>query len=129
MHQRISFARTFISVRTMLKIRDRLKNSTHDLATAPRYRYFIQIDEKFLQSLLRDTESGPRLKGLQSNGYVNFVDGWWKSLREQYSTSQDPDLKEEIDEQLAHGYQSIEGCMEENTGWTMLHRLDMSVDF
>lgn len=100
-----------------------------DLATAPRYRYFIQIDEKSLQSLLHDTESGPRLRGLQSNGYVNFVDGWWKSLREQYATSQDPDLKEGIDEQLAHGYQSIEGCVEENTGWTMLHRLDMSVSF
>ncbi|CAG8044428.1 unnamed protein product [Penicillium salamii] len=80
-----------------------------NLATAPRYR--------------------PRLKGLQSYGYVNFVDGWWKSLREHYATSQDPDLKEEIDEQLAHDYQSIEGCVEENTGWTMLHRLDMSVDF
>lgn len=35
----------------------------------------------------------------------------------------------EINEQLAHGYQSIRGCVEENTGWTMLHRLDMSVDF
>ncbi|KAJ5322626.1 hypothetical protein N7452_010915 [Penicillium brevicompactum] len=111
MHQMISFAPTF-------------RKFDPELATAPRYRYFIQIDEDSLDSLLRDTESG-----LRSNGYVNFVDGWWKSLREQYAKSQDPDLKEEIDEQLAHGYQSIEGCVEENTGWTMLHKLDMSVSF
>ncbi|CAG8044689.1 unnamed protein product [Penicillium salamii] len=100
-----------------------------NLATAPRYRYFIQIDENSLQSLLHDIESGSRLKGLQDYGYVNFVDGWWKSLREYYATSQDPDIKEEMDEQLARDYRSIEGCVEENTGWTMLHRLDMSVDF
>jgi hypothetical protein len=46
-------------------------------------------------------------------------------LREQYAIDGDSDL----DEQLECGYESIEGYMEKNIGWAMLHRVDMIADF
>jgi hypothetical protein len=48
---------------------------------------------------------------------------------QQYAIDGDPDLEDEIDEQLECGYEPIEGYMEGNIGWAMLHRVDMTADF
>lgn len=45
--------------------------------------------------------------GVRSQYGHDFVDGWWKSLRQQYAIDGDPDLKDEIGEQLECGYESI----------------------
>ena len=62
-------------------------------------------------------------------GYVNFVDGWWKSISETYAETRDPELKEDIEAELEEGYEPIDGCPERNVGWMMLDAIDMSPDF
>lgn len=100
-----------------------------DMVPPPRYRYFIQIDEDALRSVLYDPEKPQGLPGQERWGYVNFVDGWWKSLGERHAITQDPDLKQEIVDELEERYEPIEGCVEENVGWMMLDTIDVSVDF
>lgn len=99
------------------------------LGPPPRYRYFIQIDEDALRSILYDPEKPQGLPGLERWGHVNFVDGWWKSLGEMYAESQDPDLKQQIEDELESEYEPIEGCVDKDVGWMMLDTIDVSADF
>jgi hypothetical protein len=73
----------------------------------PRYRYFIQVDEEALQSVV----SAP---GIDPSGtsFVNFVDSQWKSLSEEF-----PDEEDEDDEDEDEAFDPIEGCTEEDVGW------------
>lgn len=65
------------------------------------------------------------LPGQERWGYVKFVDGWWKPLRERYAITQDPDLQKQIEDELAERYEPIGTCVEENVDWMMLDTIFM----
>lgn len=102
-------------------------NFDPEMAPPPRYRYFVQIDEESLRSIIDDPNNAQGM--MRRWGYVNYVDGWWKSLSEAYAENQDPQLKEDIEGELEEGYEPIDGCLEGNVGWMMLDTIDMSPSF
>jgi hypothetical protein len=94
----------------------------------PRYRYFIQVDEQALQSVLDAPESD-----FYEGGFINFVDSRWKPLGDRPSRScidgiEDGDEDEVIeddeevieDEDEDEVFDPIDGCTEENVGWMRL---------
>ena len=102
-------------------------NFDPEMAPPPRYRYFVQIDEGSLRSIV---DSPKNAQGMtRRGGYVNFVDGWWKSLSEAYAENQDPQIKEDIEGELEEGYEPIDGCLEGNVGWMMLNTVNVSPGF
>lgn len=74
-----------------------------------RYKYFIQIDEDALRSVVYDapqaTEGDP-----YGEGYVNFVKADWEPTSEDIP-EEDKDLEP---------YEPIEGCHDEDVGWMKL---------
>lgn len=72
---------------------------------APRYNYFIQVDEEALQSVLAVPERDSRREG-----FVNLVDSRWTSLSERGY----PEDEEVFD--------PIDGCTEEDVGWMRIAR-------
>ncbi|KAI6840176.1 hypothetical protein KC342_g3003 [Hortaea werneckii] len=83
----------------------------YDTSDGPRYRYFIQVDEEALQSVL----SAPECDML-GEGYVYFVD----SQREPMGEGEDEDEDEDECEEDRETFDPIEGCAEENVGWMKL---------
>ncbi|KAI7203894.1 hypothetical protein KC316_g962 [Hortaea werneckii] len=80
--------------------------AVYDTSDSPRYRYFIQVDEEALQSVM----SAPECDML-GEGSVDFVDSQWEPMGE--GEDEDEDECEEDRET----FDPIEGCAEENVGW------------
>ncbi|KAH8427985.1 uncharacterized protein LDX57_005691 [Aspergillus melleus] len=87
-----------------------------------RYRYFFQIDEASLRSIVYEGRYPPEE---YLEGYVNFVDGYWKTLSELGLEDDENPWPDEPGEYDA----PIEGCIEENVGWMKLDAADISMEW
>lgn len=73
----------------------------YPLFGAPRYNYFIQVDEEALKSVL----AAPR-RDNYGEGFVNLADSRWKTFGSRYPRHEDDDVFEPID-----------GRTDEDVGW------------
>jgi len=90
----------------------------------PRYRYFIQVDEEALQSVL----AAPK-DDFHEGGFINFVDSRWKPMGDRPSRScisDNRDIEGADEDEVAEDegedevFDPIDGCTEENVGWMRL---------
>lgn len=85
---------------------------------APRYRYFVQIDQGAMESVVATSDA--TYETSFDSGYVNVVDAEWRSqadvVAEMRAAGKDMG---EADEPFL-GYEPIEGCREEDVGWFKL---------
>lgn len=104
---------------------------------APRYGFFIAIDQASMESVLENPY--PEAILTEQTGYVNLVDAYWKfgadCFRDQLESVEskgdleeffhtDPDLR--FDEMPDFTFEPIEGCREE-VGWTRLPASEMGM--
>lgn len=91
----------------------------HQIFGVPRYRYFIQVDEQSLRSVLLAPALDPSGKG-----YVHFVDSQWKQ-----SSEDDDDDDDDESEENEEAYELIEGCAEEDVGWMKIAAMMIDASF
>ncbi|KAI7466088.1 hypothetical protein KC357_g7469 [Hortaea werneckii] len=86
-----------------------IARAASDTFDCPRYRYFIQVDEEALQSVLSAPECD-----MYGGGYVDFVDSQWEPMGEEEDEDEDEYALCAEDRET---FDSIEGCTEEDVGW------------
>ncbi|PVH73839.1 hypothetical protein DL98DRAFT_519703 [Cadophora sp. DSE1049] len=84
-------------------------------AMTPRYRFFIQVDEASLRSVIE----APRPDHCHT-GEVNFVDAYWEPLPEDRTANE---------QWVDQGLEAIDGCTQEDVGWMKIASWMLSPDF
>lgn len=84
----------------------------------PRYRYFVQIDQAAMESVLENLD----IRNIDpwDTGFVNLVDAHWKSQADRLAelAAEGNELDEDDEPDLS--FEPIEGCREEDVGWMRL---------
>lgn len=92
----------------------------------PRHVYFFQVDLESLRSIVFEAPQPPDYD-LDLESHINFIDAYWKPLRERAEVLQHTD-QDEIDASET-AYEPIEGCGEENVGWMKVSPETMGSDW
>ncbi|UQC91411.1 uncharacterized protein CLUP02_16946 [Colletotrichum lupini] len=92
----------------------------------PRYVYFFQVDLESLRSIVFEAPQPPDYD-LDCESHINFIDAYWKPIREWAGVLRHTE-QDEIDAfETAH--EPIEGCGEENVGWMKVSTETMGSDW
>jgi hypothetical protein len=110
-------------------VAENLRAEQNQTFGVPRYRYFVQVDEQALQSVLSAPALDPSRKG-----FVNFVDSQWEPSSEELPGEhgdEDEDEGEGDDDENVddESYDPIEGCTEENVGWMKIAAMMIDASF
>ncbi|KAL2882728.1 hypothetical protein SGCOL_001939 [Colletotrichum sp. CLE4] len=92
----------------------------------PRYVYFFEVDLESLRSIVFEAPQPPHYD-LDCESHINFIDTYWKPLREWTYVLRHTD-QDEIDD-FENAHELIKGCGEENVGWMKVSTETMGSDW
>ncbi|KXH38489.1 hypothetical protein CSIM01_05614 [Colletotrichum simmondsii] len=92
----------------------------------PRYVYFFQVDLESLRSIVFEAPQPPDYD-LDLESHINFIDAYWKPMREPAEVLRHTD-QDEIDA-FETVQEPIEGCRDENVGWMKVSPETMGSDW